>query len=138
MTQKNEDELLSMIEKCEAEEGTLPLKTSKQLRSMPSVLTSQRKTSSSSSSFSSDYSDDEDYNDRNRLEVFRRQKLLLKNKLKRSPSTHERRKYPFPNARSEIKNSSDNKDVNKLKGKFVIFFVIRILKHMLKQNSEIS
>jgi len=108
-----------MIEKCEAEEGTLPLKTSKQLRSMPSVLTSQRKTSSSSSSFSSDYSDDEDYNDRNRLEVFRRQKLLLKNKLKRSPSTHERRKYPFPNARSEIKNSSDNKDVNKLKGKTV-------------------
>ena len=58
-----EDELLSMIEKCEAEEGTLPPKTSKQLRSMPSVLTSQRKTSSSSSSSSSDNSEDEDYHD---------------------------------------------------------------------------
>jgi len=117
---KNEDELLSMIEKCEAEEGTLPPKTSKQLRSMPSVLTSQRKTSSSSSSSSSDNSEDEDYHDRNRYEVFRRQKLLLKNKLKRSPSTHERRKSPFPNARPAIKNSSDNKDINELKKKTAI------------------
>ena len=58
-----EDELLSMIEKCEAEEGTLPQKNSKQLRSMPSVLTSLRKTSSSCSSSSSDNSENDDYND---------------------------------------------------------------------------